>query len=75
MSKLQNLGRRLDNTLTLIKKDHPNSENRFNEYVVDKFILLVNSNTNKELEDKIINSLDGWLDMLDMELKGLFEYK
>lgn len=75
MSKLQDLGKRLDDILIIIKKDHPSLESKFIEYIVSRFNLLINSDTDGELENKIIQSLNGWLDMLEMELKGLFEEK
>jgi hypothetical protein len=75
MSELQTLGKRLDDVLKTIQTENLDLADRFKEYITDKFLLLINSDTNKELEDKIIKSLNGWLDMLDMELKGLFEYK
>jgi hypothetical protein len=73
MSELQILGKRLDNTLKVIQVKKPDLKNKFIEYITDRFLLLINSNTNRELEDKIIKSLNGWLDMLDMEIKNLFE--
>lgn len=75
MSELQTLGKRLDNTLKIIQIENPDLKDKFKEYITDKFLLLINSNTNEELENRIIKSLNGWLDILDMEMKNIFEYK
>ncbi len=75
MSELQALGKRLDNTLKIIQIENPDLKDKFKEYITDKFLLLINSNTNEELENRIIKSLNGWLDILDMEIKNIFEYK
>lgn len=75
MSELQTLGKRLDDVLQTIQTENPDLKDRFKEYITDKFLLLINSNTNIELENRIIQSLNGWLDVLDMELKNIFEYK
>ena len=75
MSELQTLGKRLDDILQTIQTKNPDLKDRFKEYITDKFLLLINSNTDVELENRIIQSLNGWLDVLDMELKNIFEYK
>jgi len=75
MSDLQKLGQRLDNTLNTIIDNRPDLQNRFQEYIINRFILLIDSNTSRELENQIIKSLNGWLDLLDMEMKNLFEFK
>ena len=75
MSELQTLGKRLDVILQTIQTENPDLKDRFKEYITDRFLLLINSNTDVELENRIIQSLNGWLDVLDMELKNIFEYK
>lgn len=75
MSELQTLGKRLDIILQTIQTENPDLKDRFKEYITDRFLLLINSNTDVELENRIIQSLNGWLDVLDMELKNIFEYK
>jgi hypothetical protein len=75
MSNLQKLGRRLDNTLILIKQTHPDLLDRFKNNTIPLFIQLINSNTSQDLENRIINGLNANLDLLEMELKGLFENK
>ena len=49
MSELQTLGKRLDNVLQTIQTKNPDLKDRFKEYITDKFLLLINSNTNVEL--------------------------
>lgn len=73
MSNLQQLGRRLDQTLVAVRQDTPKLESRFITYIIPQFLKLVGSNTSQELENRMINSLHGWIDLLEMELKGLFE--
>ena len=75
MSELQTLGKRLDVILQTIQTENPDLKDRFKEYITDRFLLLINSNTDVELENRIIQSLNGWLDVLNMELKNIFEYK
>lgn len=75
MSELQTLGKRLDDVLKNIQTENPDLKYKFKEYITDKFLLLINSNTDKELENRIIQSLNGWLDVLDMEIKKIFEHK
>ena len=73
MSNLQQLGRRLDQTLSAIRQDTPNLETRFLTYIAPQFENLIDSNTSLELENRIIKGVNGWIDLLEMELKGLFE--
>jgi hypothetical protein len=73
MSNLQQLGRRLDQTLSTIRQDTPNLETRFLTYIAPQFEKLIDSNTSLELENRIIKGMNGWIDLLEMELKGLFE--
>ena len=73
MSNLQQLGKRLDQTLKLIKQETPELEVRFTTYITPQFLNLINSNTSLELENKIIKGMNSWIDLLEMELKGLFE--
>lgn len=75
MSKLQNLGKRLDNTLGFIKQNRPDLLNRFENNAIPLFLQLINSDISQDLEDKIINGLNANLDLLDMEIKGVFENK
>lgn len=75
MSKLQNLGKRLDNTLDFIRKNRPDLLDRFENNAIPLFIQLINSDISPDLEERIINGLNANLDLLDMELKGLFENK
>jgi len=75
MSKLQSLGKRLDNTLDFIKQDRPDLLNRFENNAIPLFIQLINSNISPDLEERIIKELNANLDLLDMELKNLFENK
>jgi hypothetical protein len=73
MSNLQKLGRRLDSTLILIEQTHPYLLDRFKNNTIPLFIQLINSNISQDLENRIINGLNANLDLLEMELKGLFE--
>ena len=73
MSNLQQLGRRLDQTLSTIRQDTPNLETRFITYIAPQFEKLIDSNTSLELESRILKGMNGWIDLLEMELKGLFE--
>jgi hypothetical protein len=75
MSKLQTLGKRLDNTLDFIKQNRPDLLNRFENNAIPLFIQLINSNISPDLEERIISGLNANLDLLDMELKNLFENK
>ena len=75
MSNLQKLGRRLDNTLILIKQKRPDLLDRFENNAIPLFIQLINFNTSQDLENRIINGLNANLDLLEMEIKGLFENK
>jgi len=75
MSNLQKLGRRLDNTLILIKQTRPDLLDRFKNNAIPLFIQLIDSNTSQDLENRIINGLNANLDLLEMELNGLFENK
>jgi len=75
MSNLQKLGRRLDNTLILIEQKRPDLLYRFENNAIPLFIQLINFNTSQDLENRIINGLNANLDLLEMELKGLFENK
>lgn len=73
MSKLQNLGKRLDNTLDFIRQNRPDLLDRFENNAIPLFIQLISSDITPELEERIITGLNANLDLLDMELKGLFE--
>ena len=73
MSNLQQLGRRLDQILSAIRQDTPNLETRFITYIAPQFEKLIDSNTSLELESRILKGMNGWIDLLEMELKGLFE--
>jgi hypothetical protein len=75
MSELQKLGKRLDNTLIFIKQNRPDLLDRFENNAIPLFIQLINSNVSQDLENRIINGLNANLDLLEMELKGLFESK
>lgn len=75
MNSLQELGKRLDQTLELLRQTSPKLEYRFTTYVTPKFLNLIDSNTSLELEMKIIKGMNGWIDLMEMELKGLFEIK
>jgi hypothetical protein len=75
MSNLQKLGKRLDNILIFIKQKRPDLLYRFENNAIPLFIQLINSNTSQDLENRIINGLNANLDLLEMELKGLFENK
>jgi hypothetical protein len=75
MSDLQNLGKRLDNTLDFIRQNRPDLLDRFENNAIPLFIQLISSDITPELEERIINGLNANLDLLDMELKGLFENK
>ena len=73
MSELQKLGKRLDNTLVFIKQNRPDLLNRFENNAIPLFTQLIDSNTSQDLEDRIIKGLNARLDLLEMEIKGLFE--
>lgn len=73
MSSLQQLGRRLDEVYKLIQVEAPSSEEKFVKYATPQFLNLIDSNTSLELESRIIKGMNGWIDLLEMELKGLFE--
>ena len=73
MSELQKLGKRLDNTLVFIKQNRPDLLNRFENNAIPLFTQLIDSNTSQDLEDRIIKGLNASLDLLEMEIKGLFE--
>lgn len=75
MSDLQKLGKRLDNVLIFIKQKRPDLLHRFENNTIPLFIQLMNSDISPDLEERIINGLNANLDLLDMELKGLFENK
>ena len=75
MSELQKLGKRLDNTLIFIKQNRPDLLDRFENNAIPLFIQLINSNVSQDLENRIINGLNANLDLLEMEIKGLFESK
>ena len=75
MSELQKLGKRVDNTLIFIKQNRPDLLDRFENNAIPLFIQLINSNVSQDLENRIINGLNANLDLLEMELKGLFESK
>jgi len=73
MSSLQQLGRRLDEVYKLIQTEAHSSEEKFTRYATPQFLNLIDSNTSLELENRIIKGMNGWIDLLEMELKGLFE--
>ena len=75
MSELQKLGKRLDSTLIFISQNRPDLLDRFKNNTIPLFIQLINSNPSQDLENRIINGLNASLDLLEMELKGLFENK
>ena len=74
MSDLQTLGRRLDAMLEHVRNDYPHLTSRFENRIIPLFIRVVDSNTSQDLENGIINSLNATLDLLDMEMKGIFEF-
>ena len=73
MSSLQQLGRRLDQILSTIRQDTPKLETRFLKYIAPQFLNLIDSNTSLDLESRMIKGINSWADLLEMELKGLFE--
>jgi hypothetical protein len=73
MSSLQQLGRRLDRILSTIRQDTPKLETRFLNYIAPQFLNLIDSNTSLDLESRMIRGINSWADLLEMELKGLFE--
>jgi hypothetical protein len=72
ISNLQKLGRRLDQTYYSLKS-FPKLKSRFINYITPQFLSLINTNPPQELEDKIINGVNSWLDLLEMEINGIFE--
>jgi hypothetical protein len=73
MSDLQKLGKRLDTILTLLKQEHPDLVTKFENHILPRFIQLIDSNTSLDLENRMIQGLNGWIDLLELELKGIFE--